>query len=109
MKVRSQRNQILELNFINGSRLTDPENIKKEIVDFYKSLMGTVAQSLIAIDKMVIHKGRKLNQLQRINLCKDVTPEEIYEGLCSIGDDKALGVDGYNACFFKNSLANYQR
>ncbi|XP_075098821.1 uncharacterized protein LOC142175737 [Nicotiana tabacum] len=81
MKERSQRKQILELHSITGNRITDSESIKREIVEFYKSLMGAAAQSLPAIDKMVLHKGPKLNQQQRIELCKDVTPEEIYEGM----------------------------
>lgn len=34
-------------------------------------------------------------------LCVEVTEMEAYDGLCSIGDDKAPGVDGYNAMFFK--------
>ncbi|XP_070035392.1 uncharacterized protein [Nicotiana tomentosiformis] len=81
MKERSQRKQILELHSITGNRITDSESIKREIIEFYKSLMGAAAQSLPAIDKMVLHKGPKLNQQQRIELCKDVTPEEIYEGM----------------------------
>ncbi|XP_019260146.1 PREDICTED: uncharacterized protein LOC109238165 [Nicotiana attenuata] len=81
MKERSQRNQILELNSINGSRLTDPENIKREIVEFYKSLMGTAAQSLPAIDKRVMHKGSKLNQQERIDLSLPIIKDEITEAV----------------------------
>uniref|UniRef100_A0A1U7VD07 Uncharacterized protein LOC104212194 n=1 Tax=Nicotiana sylvestris TaxID=4096 RepID=A0A1U7VD07_NICSY len=33
-------------------------------------------QAIPAIDKLVLHKGAKLNQQQRIELCKDVTPAE---------------------------------
>ena len=34
-------------------------------------------------------------------LCVEVTEMEAYDGLYSISDDKAPGVDGYNAMFFK--------
>lgn len=36
-------------------------------------------------------------------MCKLVTDEEIYSGLRSIDDDKAPGVDGYNALFYKKA------
>ena len=36
-------------------------------------------------------------------MCNAVTDQEIYEGLKSIGDDKAPGIDGYNAFFFKHT------
>lgn len=103
MTKRCQRKQITELQAINESRLTDAEIIQKEIVDFYKSLTGSDAHILRAIDKEIMRKGAKLNQQQRIDLCRDVTTKEIYEGLCSIGDDKEPGVDGYNALFFKKA------
>lgn len=103
MTERSQRKQIVELQAISGNRITDTESIQREIVDFYKSLIGTASQTLFAIDKMVMCNGAKLTQQQRIELCRDVTTEEIYEGLCSIGDDKAPGVDAYNAFFFKKA------
>ncbi|XP_019248346.1 PREDICTED: uncharacterized protein LOC109227602 [Nicotiana attenuata] len=94
MKERNQRKQILELTSIAGNMLNDSEAIKEEIVAFYKSLMGSAADSLPAIDKLVMQKGPNLTQQQIISLCKDVTEEEIYEGLCSIGEDKTHGVDG---------------
>ncbi|XP_019251069.1 PREDICTED: uncharacterized protein LOC109229979 [Nicotiana attenuata] len=99
----NQRKQIVELQVIGGNKITDAESIQKEIVDFYKSLMGTTSQTLPAIDKTVMCNGDKLTQQQRIKLCKDVTTEKNYEGLCSIGEDKAPGVDGYNVVFFKRT------
>lgn len=38
---------------------------------------------------------------QRIKLCADIIEQEIYAGLQSIGNDKASGIDGCNAFFFK--------
>lgn len=40
---------------------------------------------------------------QQVELCSDVTDQEFYTGLCYIGDDKALEVDGSNALFFKKA------
>lgn len=33
----------------------------------------------------------------------EVTKQEVYEGLKGIIDDKAPGIDGYNAMFFKRA------
>ncbi|XP_019254452.1 PREDICTED: uncharacterized protein LOC109233132 [Nicotiana attenuata] len=103
LKERSQRKQIVELNSIAGNKLTDTTEIKEEIINFYKGLMGTTAQTLPAINKQVMKTGPVLSHAQQIFLCKEVTDKEIYECLSSIGDDKSPGVDGYNAYFFKKS------
>ncbi|XP_019233638.1 PREDICTED: uncharacterized protein LOC109214193 [Nicotiana attenuata] len=99
----SQRKQINEITTRCGDRVTDPEGIKEEILDFYKSLMGSTARSLQAINRMYMSNGPRLTQQQRRDLCADITDQEILESLKAIGDDKAPGIDGYNAVFFKKS------
>ncbi|XP_019234713.1 PREDICTED: uncharacterized protein LOC109215147 [Nicotiana attenuata] len=42
-------------------------------------------------------KGPKLNHEQQLLLCAPVTDQEIAEGLKAIGNDKSLGLDGYNS------------
>lgn len=48
-------------------------------------------------------QGPTFSQQQRLQLYAEVTDQEIFEGLRAIGDDKAPGVDGFNAHFFKKS------
>ncbi|XP_070029289.1 uncharacterized protein [Nicotiana sylvestris] len=86
MKERSQRKQVNELMSITEDKLIHPESIKQEVVEFYKSLMGSAAHSLSAINK--------------------VTGKEIYTGLCAINSDKVPTIDGYNAYFFKKAWLN---
>uniref|UniRef100_A0A1S3Y743 Uncharacterized protein n=1 Tax=Nicotiana tabacum TaxID=4097 RepID=A0A1S3Y743_TOBAC len=69
MKDRTQKNQIIEITTLLGDKLTDPDAIKREIVDFYKK----------------------------------VTNQEIIESLKENGDDKARGIDVFNAVFFKKA------
>nr|XP_016447535.1 PREDICTED: uncharacterized protein LOC107772550 [Nicotiana tabacum] len=109
IKERQHKNQIVELTSLTGDKLTDPVGIKEEIVSFYKGLMGTTAHRLPTIDKKIMAKGPTLSQQQRILLCRDVSEQEIYQGLCSIGDDKASGVDGFNAYFFKKNMEYHQK
>ncbi|XP_070039684.1 uncharacterized protein [Nicotiana tomentosiformis] len=77
--------------------------IMEEILSFYKNLMGTSVQTPPTINRLIMRKGPKLNHPQQLAMCEAVTTTEIYEGLCSIGDDKAPRVDGYNAVFFKKT------
>lgn len=46
IKERFHMKQIQELTSLNGAKLTQQEEIKEEIQRFYKSLMGSAAQSL---------------------------------------------------------------
>nr|XP_016501785.1 PREDICTED: uncharacterized protein LOC107820081 [Nicotiana tabacum] len=65
--------------------------------------MGTSAKELPAINKLIMQQGPKFTHEQQLALCKEVTTTESYDILCSIGDDKAPIVDGYNAIFFKKT------
>ncbi|XP_070042550.1 uncharacterized protein [Nicotiana tomentosiformis] len=44
-----------------------------------------------------------LTHSQQVALYANVTDEEVYEGLCSIGDDKVPGIDGFNDVVYKKS------
>ncbi|KAM3284003.1 hypothetical protein P3S67_022801 [Capsicum chacoense] len=62
IKDRTTRKQILELTSLSGVKLTAQEDIKREILHFYKSLMRTTAPSLDAINKVVMRTGPVLTQ-----------------------------------------------
>lgn len=94
---------MLEIESQVGGKLTEARDIKMEIVHFYKSLMGTTLQSVTVVNTIIMRSGNVLSHNQQLQLCEDVTDEEIYSGLQAIGDDKAPGVDGYNAVFYKKA------
>ncbi|KAF3675337.1 hypothetical protein FXO37_05924 [Capsicum annuum] len=91
-----------------GGQLVEPEAIQREILTFYQALMGTSLLNITAVNLATMKNGPPLTHQQKVELCVDVTDQEIYTGLCSIGDDKAPGVDGYNTKFFKKNVANDQ-
>ncbi|XP_075095313.1 uncharacterized protein LOC142173590 [Nicotiana tabacum] len=103
IKDRKQKKQILELESQEGGRLTETRDIKMEIIQFYKSLMGSALHNMTAVSKTITRNGNVLNHTQQLQICEDMTEEEIYLGLQSIGDDKAPGVDGYNIVFYKRA------
>ncbi|KAH0698461.1 hypothetical protein KY284_012676 [Solanum tuberosum] len=102
-KERSNMKQIMEITSLNGQKLHDPKKIKDEFVSFYKSLMGSSTSTLPAVNKYIMKTGPTLIHQQQLQLCAEVTKEEIYTALQLIGDDKAPGIDGYNAFFFKKT------
>lgn len=81
----------------------DPTEIQDEFVQFYKGLMGTTTCNMLAIDIQIMRRGNKQSRHKRISLCAEVIEEEIYAGLKTTGNDKALGIDGYNAFIFKHT------
>ncbi|XP_019224291.1 PREDICTED: uncharacterized protein LOC109205978 [Nicotiana attenuata] len=103
MKERSQSKQIREITNGLGDRVTDSADIKREILGFYKALMCSIAKSLPAINSLYMANGPTLSQQQKMELCAEVTDQEILESLKAIGDDKAPVIDGYNAVFFKKA------
>ncbi|XP_060210949.1 uncharacterized protein LOC132637959 [Lycium barbarum] len=103
IKERTQRKQIFELVSTTGTRLLDQQDIKHEILTFYKELQGTSNSSLPAVDQNIISKGPVLDNTQQLQLLARVSEEEIQNALKSIGDDKSSRIDGYNAFFFKRA------
>lgn len=63
--------------------------------------MGSSAPVLPGIDLPTIRKGPFIDGSAGINLCAPVTTDEIDQALFSIADDKAPGIDGFNAVFLK--------
>ncbi|KAH0716120.1 hypothetical protein KY284_009025 [Solanum tuberosum] len=94
---------MLELTSLRGTELNTPEAIKEEVVQFYKAVMGSSTTSLPTIDRNTMKKGPTITYKQGVELCRDVMDEEIWNALTSIGNDKALGMDGYNAYFYKKA------
>ncbi|KAM3284261.1 hypothetical protein P3S67_023060 [Capsicum chacoense] len=108
MKDRRNKKQIVTLTSLSGGQLVEPEAIQREILTFYQALMGTSLLNIIAVNLATMKNGPPLTHQQKVELCVDVTDQEIYTGLYSIGNDKAPGVDGYNTKFFKKNVANDQ-
>nr|XP_010312970.1 uncharacterized protein LOC104644590 [Solanum lycopersicum] len=57
IKERSQKKNIRSLMSLDGRKLSEPQEIQDEFVLFYKSLMGTAAEKLAAIDVQVMKRG----------------------------------------------------
>ncbi|KAF3623755.1 hypothetical protein FXO37_31704 [Capsicum annuum] len=100
---RYAQNGITSLNTNEGVVVTKRCDIEREILNFYKQLLGTSANSLPAVNPVVMRNGPTLNRAQQLHLVEPVLRQEVRDALQGIRDDKALGCDGFNALFFKHS------
>ena len=73
IKERSQKKNIRSLMSLDRRKLSEPQEIQEEFVQFYKRLMGTSAGKLSAIDVQVMKRGPVLSRQQRIELCATIT------------------------------------
>ncbi|XP_075080401.1 uncharacterized protein LOC142165912 [Nicotiana tabacum] len=64
-KERTQRKQITELISLTNRKLVEPEEIREEIVNFYKGLMGSTTYMLPAVNKHTMRKWPCITQQQR--------------------------------------------
>lgn len=101
-KVKSHqvKNCILRVQKDNGEWIEGDEEVKTEIVEFYKNLFaetGWAANSLGDIELSII------TERQQEALAKEVTNEEIKRAVFDMKSDRAPGPDGYPVEFFKNN------
>lgn len=75
MKERVRVNRIDVL--YNGDRLTDVNDIKSEILLFYKQLLGSAAHSLPGVHLPTLRSGNTLSLEDRRWLCRTVSESEI--------------------------------
>lgn len=103
VKQRQNCNAIYKLVTAEGRELRGQEQIKNEIREFYKKLMGNANEELPMLDRAVMRSGAKLNIHQMRELAADCIESEVKEALFSMNSLKAPGIDGFNVYFFKKS------
>lgn len=101
VKERNRRVGIRKLVNDQNQTLTTQEYVEQEVLDFYSNLVGTAADRIEGVDITALRQGNHLSRNERISLLRPITEQEIWTALTEIGDNKALGIDGFNACFFK--------
>jgi len=86
----------------NGELSTFSSQVVEKFIRFYENLLGTTAPN-DPINAAILSFGAKLSNEQARSLVTPIDDQEIKNVLFDIGDDKALGPDGYSACLFKKA------
>lgn len=94
---RYAQNSIHSLISLSGNLLQKQEDLEEEITMFYKGLLGTAADQILAIKPRIVKDRPLLQSEHQLILIKPVTTTEIHDALCGIGDTKTSGCDGMNA------------
>lgn len=103
MKSRHAGNRIDSIYTSFGVKLIEPQAIQDEIIGFYKSLMGINASTFLGVDLSTIRAGTQLSATAYELLYALVITDDVDRALASIGDDKAPGIYGMSAVFFKRA------
>ncbi|VFQ97347.1 unnamed protein product [Cuscuta campestris] len=88
----------------DGSKTTSKNEVANIFVDYFTTLFGTTS-SVEPIELEILTAGTRVPSSAQSSLLASVTPEEVREAVFDIGNDKALGPDGYTAAFFKDQWA----
>ncbi|XP_020262214.1 uncharacterized protein LOC109838161 [Asparagus officinalis] len=102
IKSNRHHNRVLVLNNSLGRKITEEEEIVKEIISYYKNLMGTAIPTSDPSTE-IIQNGPCLDENHIRLLSAPISNEEIRKAVFSIPDNKSPGPDGYGSSFFKSS------
>lgn len=101
MKAGVNSNVMPMLQSVDGLMLVKQQEIEIEVLNFYKCLMGTTSDNIPTIDLNIMRHGPKIIIKQQRDICRAITREEVKAVVFNVDDNKALRIDGYNACFLK--------
>jgi hypothetical protein len=99
---KHRRNHIPAIQVPSGMFTSSVDEVGHEFVRYYRNLLGSTKQT-IPINEDVIHCGPCLDATSHDFLLGQVTNDLIQHTLFSIGNEKALGPDGYSSLFFKKA------
>jgi len=99
---RQNRNKLLSLTREDGEVVKGHEVVKSEVIAYFHRVLG-VDQMPRVLNEEVVEStiNLKLCSPQQHVLAQDVTREEIKHAMFSLKNNKAPGLDGFNAGFFK--------
>lgn len=105
VKAHQARNNISSLRNDMDERVTDKEQIKLLLVNYYQQLLGTKSQTVrpLSVDRIKELNSFRCSNDMATRLTAIPTPEEVTATLFSLPRNKAPGPDGFIVDFFITS------
>lgn len=103
IREKQRKATIKRLITSSGVIVTAANEIEDEVLQFYSCLVGSASNERRGLDLDALRNGRQRPCDMAQTLIEAVFETEIYQALKDIGDEKASGIDGFNAKFFKDS------
>ncbi|KAH0722784.1 hypothetical protein KY290_005436 [Solanum tuberosum] len=103
MKGKKAKNQINMLTKEDGTVIREATDVTKEVVGFYKKLLGQCNNHMQTTEPEILKDGPLLTREQQLLLIQPFKNTDVKATLMSIGDSKAPGEDGLNSYFFKKA------
>lgn len=85
-----------------GVNVTDPEEIRKIIYDYYKELFGSEDRKGVVLMDNVWESEGRVTENENIELTKPFTIEEAEQVVKEMKENTAPGPDGLSVSFYKN-------
>ncbi|XP_044505748.1 uncharacterized protein LOC123225703 [Mangifera indica] len=101
IKGRRNRNSIYRIQREDGSFVHNMEEVKEEFMERFKSVLNGDEYSNVNLNKLKKLVKFWLGSEENDILIKENSVEEIKETIFAMDNNKAPGLDGYGACFFK--------
>lgn len=105
--IRRRRNKIHSLMLPSGEVCSEDQTLQREAIRFFKDLFCST-EAVTQLDTSPF-MCPKLGQVHAARLVAEVTKEEVWEAVSTMGPYKAPGPDGFQAVFFQNLLAYFGR
>lgn len=105
LKARRRHAKIVSLKNMHGERIQNEEWIKKELVGYFKSIMGSESVCNKRLNKEILNEGKALTEEQKGMLIEYFDDEQIKNAVYNMDGNRAPGPDGYTVDFFKKIRA----
>ncbi|KAL9682643.1 hypothetical protein QQ045_014445 [Rhodiola kirilowii] len=99
LKASSTKNKIQYVLTSDGILSSEDDVIKSEFSNYFRGILS-IASSSGLVNQQIIQEGPVLDDSYCKSLVKEASNREIWQALSKIGNDKALGPDGFSAGFF---------